>query len=80
MKINALANKLEFLEDKYYLGDKTQKLIAKAKYKNIVKEYSALIKMMKKSETKEILGKLLKKSFFIMSVIAIHELIFTMQV
>lgn len=51
MKINALANKLEFLEDKYYLGDKTQKLIAKAKYKNIVKEYSALIKMMKKSET-----------------------------
>lgn len=51
MKINSLANKLEFLEDKYYLGDKTQKLIAKAEYKNIVKEYSALIKMMKKSET-----------------------------
>lgn len=51
MKINALANKLEFLEDKYYLGDKTQKLIAKAEYKNIVKEYSTLIKMMKKSET-----------------------------
>lgn len=51
MKINALANKLELLEDKYYLGDKTQKLIAQAEYKSVVKEYSSLIKMMKKNET-----------------------------
>lgn len=55
MKINALANKLELLEDKYYLGDKTQKLIAKAEYKNIIKEYSSIIKMMKKSETIDVL-------------------------
>lgn len=51
MKINALANKLELLEDKYYLGNKTQKLIAKAEYKDVIKEYSSLIKIMKRSET-----------------------------
>ena len=49
-KINALANSFETLEDNYYLGDKTQKAVAKNSYKQLIAQYSDIIKMMKKSE------------------------------
>lgn len=49
-KINALANSFETLEDNYYLGNKTQKAVAKNSYKQLIAQYSDIIKMMKKSE------------------------------
>ena len=49
-KINALANSFETLEDNYYLGDKAQKAVAKNSYKQLIAQYSDIIKMMKKSE------------------------------
>ena len=49
-KINALANNFETLEDKYYLGDKTQKAVAKNSYKQLLVQYNDIIKMMRKSE------------------------------
>ena len=35
-KINALANSFETLEDNYYLGNKTQKAVAKNSYKQLI--------------------------------------------
>ena len=49
-KINALANSFETLEDNYYLGNKAQKAVAKNSYKQLIAQYSDIIKMMKKSE------------------------------
>lgn len=49
-KINALANNFETLEDKYYLGDKAQKAVAKNSYKQLLVQYNDIIKMMRKSE------------------------------
>ena len=49
-KINALANNFETLEDKYYLGDKAQKAVAKNSYKQLLAQYNDIIKMMRKSE------------------------------
>ena len=49
-KINALAKSFETLEDNYYLGDKAQKAVAKNSYKQLIAQYSDIIKMMKKSE------------------------------
>ena len=49
-KINALANDFETLEDKYYLGNRAQKELAKNQYKKLTADYLNIIKMMRKSE------------------------------
>lgn len=53
-KINALANKFEYVEDLYEVGRKAE---AKAQYKALVKSYNDVIKLLRKDDTIEALKK-----------------------
>lgn len=53
-KINALANKFEYVEDLYDVGKKQE---AKVQYKSLMKAYSDVIKLLKKDDTIEALKK-----------------------
>lgn len=51
-KVNALANKFEYIEDLYEVGKKEE---AKAQYKDLCNKYIDVIRLLKKTEVKEAL-------------------------
>lgn len=51
-KVNALANKFEYIEDLYETGKKEE---AKAQYKDLCNKYIDIIKLLKKTEVKDAL-------------------------
>lgn len=53
-KINALANKFEYVEDLYEVGRKAE---AKAQYKELTKKYNDVLKMLRKNDVKDALKK-----------------------
>ncbi len=63
-KINALANKFELAEDLYDVGKKAE---AKAMYKKLCKDYSDILKMLRKDSIKEGLKKIGAAGFTIAS-------------
>lgn len=51
-KVNALANKFEYVEDLYDVGKKAE---AKTQYKDLCNKYTDVIKLLKKTEVKDAL-------------------------
>ncbi len=54
-KINALANKFEYVEDLYEVGRKAE---AKTQYKDLCKKYNDVLKMLRKNDVKNSLKKI----------------------
>lgn len=54
-KINALANKFEYVEDLYDVGKKAE---ARAQYKDLCKKYNDVLKLLRKDDIKQSLKKI----------------------